>query len=104
MMRWLRRAFYSDNQIVKVAAGLDEPEAEMWRELLQNNGIPAMVKNMGGGLSYEWGRAATFAKDYDLFVKRSDVERTREILTPLVSRERLATEDMAEYELSETEE
>ncbi|MGB2694122.1 MAG: hypothetical protein WBD55_02915 [Dehalococcoidia bacterium] len=97
----LRRFFYSDDPILKVAAGLSEPEAEMWRELLQNNGVQAMTKNMGGGLAYNWGRATTFANDYDIFVKRSDVGRARDLLTPLLSPARLATEDMEAYATSE---
>ncbi len=79
LLERIRKFFYSDDEIVKLASGLSEPEAEMWRELLQNNGIPAMVKNMGGGLGYQWGRATTFTNDYDLFVKRSDLVRAQEI-------------------------
>jgi hypothetical protein len=79
----IRRFFYSDDEIVKFADGLREEEAEMWRELLQNNGIPAMVKNVGGGLGYHYGRAGMFTADYALYVRSSDVAGAREVLGPL---------------------
>jgi hypothetical protein len=59
---------------------LHEPLALMWQDVLRKNGIHAMVKNMGGGLAYEWGRASTPSPDYDIFVKKSDLERAREVL------------------------
>lgn len=80
LLERIRKFFYSDDEIVKLAGGLSEPEAEMWRELLQNNGIPAMVKNMGGeGVGYQYGGASMFTRNYDLFVKRSDFVRAQEI-------------------------
>jgi hypothetical protein len=45
-MRWLRDFFGERDPLVAVAAAISEPEAQMWRELLENNGIPAMVKNV----------------------------------------------------------
>lgn len=80
MMRWLRRFFYSDDPIVKVAAAMNKPEAEMWREMLENDGIPSMVKNITGGYLYEYGNATLMRPDFDLFVKQSDLERAREAL------------------------
>ena len=44
MMPWLRRFFYSDDPIVKLLGGMMEPEAKMWREMLENEGIPAHTK------------------------------------------------------------
>ncbi len=79
-MRWLRRFFYSDDPVVKLVAAVTEPEAEMRRELLANEGIVAMVKNKSG-LSYMWGSGALpFENSHDLFVKQSDLERAEEIL------------------------
>jgi len=77
-MRWLRRFFYSDDPIVKLVGALSEPEAEMWRELLAEDGVVAMVKYTGalGGHGYRGGR------DFDLFVKQSDLGLAREILAP----------------------
>ncbi len=81
MMRWLRSFFAgSDDPIVKVAGALSDPEAEMWREVLEQSGIVAMVKYVGalGGQGFR----PPGTKDFELFVKQSDVERTREILAP----------------------
>ncbi len=81
-MRWLRRFFSSDDPIVKLVGALSEPEAEMWRELLANDGIVAMVKYLGalGGQTQRRG----LTNDFDLFVKQSDLERAREVLGPLL--------------------
>jgi hypothetical protein len=56
----------------------------MWRELLQNDGIPAMVKNMNFlSVTREFG---SMPWDCDLYVKESDLERAREILAPVADR------------------
>ncbi len=83
-MRWLRRFFYSDDPIVKLVGALPEPEAEMWRGLLANNGIVAMVKYAGalGGYGYRGG-----TRDFDLFVKQSDLVRARQVLAPTLDPE-----------------
>ena len=78
-MRWLRRFFYSDDPLVKLVGSLAEPEAEMWRELLANEGIPAMAKNMDA-LSAAYG--ASPANSFDLFVRESDLERAQVLLAP----------------------
>ncbi len=78
-MRWLRRFFYSDDPVVRLVGGLAEPEAEMWRELLVNEGIPAMVKNTDA-LSATYG--ASPANSFDLFVRESDLERAQALLAP----------------------
>ena len=80
-MRWLKRFLSTDDPIVKLVAALTEPEAQMRRELLENNGLAAMVKDVGGGLS-AYGATPPFA--FDLFVKQSDAERAAEILGPLM--------------------
>ncbi len=82
MMRWLKRYLESDDPIVKVVAGISEPEAEMWRELLEENGIPAMAKNMSS-LSFS-GHTGSMPNDYDLMVKQSDLASAHEILDPLL--------------------
>ncbi len=84
MMRWLRGIFSgSDDLIVKLVGGLSRAQAEMWRELLKNDGVPAMAKNMGVGLSYHFGGADSFTRDWDLFVKQSDLELARQLLPSL---------------------
>jgi hypothetical protein len=93
-MRWLRPFFQSRDPIVKVAAGLSEPEAKMLRELLENNGAPPMLKNMNPHtVMYQWG--ASSPNDYDLFVKRSDLTRARAILGPMLEPQHLAMEEEA---------
>jgi hypothetical protein len=88
-MRWLRDFFGERDPLVAVAAAISEPEALMWRELLENNGVPAMVKNVNP-LSVTQTFPTPFS-DYDLYVKKSDLERAEEILAPMLdSRERPA--------------
>jgi hypothetical protein len=79
-MRWLRGMFQEQDPLVRVVAGVSEPEALMWRELLENNGIPAMVKNMNFlSVAREIG---SMPWDCDLYVKQSDLERAQEVLAP----------------------
>ncbi len=47
MIGWLRRFFQSHDPIVKVAAGMSEPAANMLRELLENRGVPAASTSTG---------------------------------------------------------
>ena len=79
-MRWLRRFFSSGDPVVKLAAALSETEAQISRDILEDNGIPAMVKNMNFlTVTHETG---SFGNDHDLFVKQSDLERALELLSP----------------------
>ncbi|MCI0850065.1 MAG: DUF2007 domain-containing protein [Chloroflexi bacterium] len=80
-MRWLKRFLASEDPIVKLVAALTEPEAQMRRELLENEGVAAMVKDVGIGLS-AYGATPPFG--FDLFVNRKDAERAAEILGPLI--------------------
>ena len=90
-MGWLRRFFYSDDPIVKVAAGLPEAEAVMLRDILEEQEIAAFTKNMNFlTVIYE---AGALGNGYDLFVKQSDFERAREILKATLEPEKLVGED-----------
>ena len=84
-MRWLRGWLYCDDPIVKLPAALSEPEARMWQELLDNNGIRAMAKSASALSAYQ---VAPMSNDFDLLVKQSDLERAEEILAPLLNRRR----------------
>ena len=85
-MRWLRRFFSSGDPIVKLAAAFDEVEAQMSRDIPEDNGIPAMVKNMNFlTITHEGG---SMGDDFDLFVKQSDLERARKVLGPLLKSRR----------------
>ncbi len=89
MFKWLHRFFYSNDEIVRVAAGLLEPEAEMWLEILANEGIPSFKKldvvAAADGLATGTNTA--------IFVKQSDLERAREVLAPLAERGQLASDE-----------
>ena len=79
MMRWLRSLFAgSDDPIVRLVGALSEPEAEMWREALEERDIAAMVKYAGALGAY--GCQPLGTKDFELFVKQSDLERARDLL------------------------
>jgi hypothetical protein len=80
-MDWLRNLLRERDPLVKVASALTEPEALMWRELLENNGVPAMVKNVNP-LSVTHSFPTPFG-DFDLYVKQADAERAEEVLAPL---------------------
>ncbi len=80
-MRWLKRFFSSDDPIVKLLSALNETEARMRRELLEREGLPAMVRNVAGDTS-AYGAAPLYG--FALFVKQSDAERAAEILGPLM--------------------
>jgi hypothetical protein len=87
---WLRRFFYSDDEVIKLADGLSEFDAGSYGEMLAKNSVVAMKKNMDA-LSTRFGGAMTFAANsYALFVKQSDVERSIEILGPLLGHGKLA--------------
>jgi hypothetical protein len=87
MFGWLRRFFYSDDEVVKLAAGLAEPEAEMMRELLESNGVAAMAKNMSPLAAYlgVYPLPAPAPNSYAIYVKQSDVDRATEVLRPAMS-------------------
>ena len=70
---------FSEDPVVKLTGALSEPEAEMWRELLANEGIVAMVKNMSAFLAHH---QLPFSNSFDLFVRESDLERAQELLAP----------------------
>jgi hypothetical protein len=56
----------------------NEPIARLWEQVLQESGIPALVRPGGPGAG-AWGSVATF--EHDIFVRRGDLERAREIIT-----------------------
>ena len=89
MMRWLRGFFSSGDPIVKLCGALSEPDAFMRKELLENNGVASMAKNMAWDAAY----GVTLPFGFDLFVKQSDVERATEILGPLMDNDEDAPSD-----------
>ncbi len=89
---WLRRFFYSDDEIVKLADGLSEFEAPMYQEMLAKNGVVAMKKNMEAAYDRYWRPMLFTANNFALYVKQSDVGRAIEILGPLLGHGKLAQE------------
>jgi hypothetical protein len=92
VFKWLHKFFYSDDEIIKLADGVSETEAELARELLVNNGVPAMIRNMDF-LSVDGGRMAMpAANNFALYVKQSDVQSAIDILGPLLGQGKLSQE------------
>jgi hypothetical protein len=68
----------SDSQdIAFLLTAPNEPMARFWEEVLVDAGIPVLVRPGGPGAG-GWGSVATFA--HDLYVRRSDLDRAREIV------------------------
>ena len=65
----------SDDKLVKVASAGNQAVGEMWREVLESNGIPCLLRVAGPLLAY-----ATFTSQHDLLVAESDAARARELL------------------------
>ncbi len=55
----------------------NEPIARLWEQVLQDAGIPVLVRPGGPGAG-AWGSVATF--EHGLFVRKGDLERAREII------------------------
>jgi hypothetical protein len=72
---WRRRREPDPGDLVKIASAGNQAVAEMWREVLANEGIPALARIAGPLTAY-----ATFASPHDLLVAAGDAERAREIL------------------------
>lgn len=68
------------DEIVWLTTAPNEPIARMWAADLDNEQIRVMLKPGGPGFG-AWASAATF--EHDLFVRRADLERARELLAEL---------------------
>ena len=64
-----------EEPLVRVASAGNQAIAEMWREMLSNNGIPALVR-IGGPLT----GYATFASPHDILVLAADLPAARDLL------------------------
>ena len=64
-----------DELLVKVASAGNQAVGEMWREVLESNGIPCLLRVAGPLLAY-----ATFTSQHDLLVAASDAARARKLL------------------------
>jgi len=66
-----------NDDIALLTTAPNEPIARMWEQMLVDEGIPALVKPEGPGTG-GWGSVAVSA--HELYVRRSDLERAREIM------------------------
>jgi hypothetical protein len=66
---------HGEDKLVKVASAGNQAVGEMWREVLESNGIPCLLRVAGPLLAY-----ATFTSQHDLLVAESDAARARELL------------------------
>ena len=55
----------------------NEPMARFWEDVLVDAGIPVLLKPGGPGAG-GWGSVATF--EHELYVRRDDLDRAREIV------------------------
>ncbi|GBD21695.1 hypothetical protein HRbin28_02149 [bacterium HR28] len=68
-----------DDELVELAVAPNEVVAALWRGVLEEAGIPVLVKVLGLGHAY-W---STFAAEHALYVRRRDSARARELLEAL---------------------
>ena len=64
-----------DEALVRVASAGNQALGEMWREVLENNGIPCLLRIAGPLTGY-----ASFGSPHDLFVRAADADRARAFL------------------------
>ncbi len=68
----------SPDELVLVARPNGEPEAEFLRQMLENEGIPCLVRNRDAASARAGGGGPFWA--YDICVLRKDLRRAREAL------------------------
>ena len=73
----------------------NEPIARLWEQVLQEAGIPVLVRPGGPGAG-AWGSVATF--EHGLFVRELDLERAREIIAAEIDAAESDTESDDESE------
>lgn len=62
-------------QLTRIASAPNAVIAEMWKELLDNEGIPALIRMAGPLTAY-----VTFASAYDILVLAANAAEARELL------------------------
>lgn len=67
----------TDDDLALLMTAPNEPLAAYWQDVLSEAGIPVLVRPNGPGIG-GWGSAALFS--HDLFVRRSDLERARDLV------------------------
>ncbi len=69
-----------DEAVVYLATAPNEPVAQLWLQVLEDEGIRAMAKPAGPGYG-AWGSVATF--EHELFVLRSAHDRASAVIADL---------------------
>lgn len=75
--------------IVYLATAPNEPVAQLWLQVLEDEGIRAMAKPAGPGYG-AWGSVATF--EHEVFVLRSDHDRAAAVVAELQAEDEVADE------------
>ncbi|MDP9368734.1 MAG: hypothetical protein M3Q03_10750 [Chloroflexota bacterium] len=70
----------ADEPVVFLATAPNEPVAQLWLQVLEDEGIRAMAKPAGPGYG-AWGSVATF--EHELFVLRSTHDRASAVIADL---------------------
>jgi hypothetical protein len=65
-----------NDDVAYLTTAPNEPIARMWEQILLDAGIPALVRPEGPGMG-GWGSVAL--SPHDLYVRESDLERSRQI-------------------------
>lgn len=72
-----------EEPLVRIATAANEPLARMWAEALESQGIPCLVKPVGGpGIPGVWA-AGIF--EHELWVRASQAEEAEAILREYLS-------------------
>lgn len=66
------------DEIAYLMTAPNEPIARLWEQILADAGVPALLRPGGPGAG-GWGSVATF--EHEVFVRRDDLERAREIVS-----------------------
>lgn len=69
-----------DDPIVYLATVGNQPLAQMWAELLADEGVRAMLKPLGPGMG-AWASTATF--EHELYVLQSQLDQAKAIVRQL---------------------
>ena len=75
---------YNEEPLVHIATAPNEPIAQMWAGILEDNNVPCMVK--GGDLGASM-YIPQFQLQQQIWVLESDAERAKEILAPFTEEE-----------------
>lgn len=71
---------FREGSLVKVAVAPNEVEAQLWKGILEDNGIHCLIK-VAEGLNIYW---SPMALRHEVYVLESDEKQAREILGDLI--------------------